>query len=576
MLSLVCIVGVIEAAAAMKPSETDHCTAIAAGPGATLDGSAFVGQSVDAEGGPGTSIKFVPAQNHAPGSSRPVYDQATGRQIGSVPQVPHTYAYTWGKYGLMNEHQLAFGESTCSGRIAAKSLAANGTALFSNTELTKLALERCKSARCAIQLMGKTAMQDGGFYGENSAVPDGAETLVVADPTEAWVFHILADPTGRSAIWGAQRVPDDKVAFVPNVFVIRDMDFHSDDFMISSNAVAIAREFGWWEGPPDTFDFSGAFSVGEYANPYYSARRLWRAFDLVAPSLQLDPTQEITDTNAGYPFAVKPDKLLTAADVFRVYRDYYEGTPYSLVKDEVAAGPFNSPRRIAKGLAEESHPGTAWERPISIYRADFVCLNVVRGDGHGIVWIAPHIPHASVFAPAWTSVATTISPRFAVDKTLDVDRGSLFWAVSAVANWAHGSMFNRAIIDIRRAQVVWDQQAQELEAILKNLAAVDHNSKLLGFADNLHTAWWNLFWSLMAKYSDGYVVTRDEHGTPTPESIGCPSWYLDAVHFDKALDAKGSSFQAQASRLAHAAKVYAEIDAKRKYPASVMEAAFTV
>merc|ERR1712032_1376928 len=102
------------------------------------------------------------------------------------------------------------------------------------------------------------------------------------------------------------------------------------------------------------------------------------------------------------------------------------------------------------------------------------------------------------------------------------------------------------------------------------------NSKLAGFADKLHAAWWNLFWSLMAKYSDGYVVTRDEHGTATSESVGCPSWYLDAVHFDEALDAKVSSFQAQADRLAHAAEVYAEIDAKRTYPSSAAQAAFTV
>ena len=31
------------------------------------------------------------------------------------------------------------------------------------------------------------------------------------DPLEAWIFHIIPDPSGASAIWVAQRVPDGKL-----------------------------------------------------------------------------------------------------------------------------------------------------------------------------------------------------------------------------------------------------------------------------------------------------------------------------------------------------------------------------
>merc|ERR1719375_2837467 len=186
----------------------------------------------------------------------------------------------------MNEHKLAFGETTCSGRFWAASLAHNGTALFSNRELSMIALERCKTARCAIELMGKMAVEHGGFYGEGTDVDTGSETLLIADTTEAWVFHILADPSGKSAIWAAQRVPDEKVAVVPNTYVIREMDLDdADNFMIGPNTLQIAKEQNFWDGT-SKFDFSRAYSLGEYANPHYAARRMWRAYDLVAPSLK--------------------------------------------------------------------------------------------------------------------------------------------------------------------------------------------------------------------------------------------------------------------------------------------------
>jgi dipeptidase len=41
---------------------------------------------------------------------------------------------------------------------------------------------------------------------------EGGEALTVIDKNEAWVFHVLADDTGTSAVWAAQRLQEGYVS----------------------------------------------------------------------------------------------------------------------------------------------------------------------------------------------------------------------------------------------------------------------------------------------------------------------------------------------------------------------------
>lgn len=115
------------------------------------------------------------------------------------------------------QHGLSIGETTCS-CIDWKSVLGEdeyesqyvGGAILSIDELSRIAMERSQTAREAIQVMGALAVEFG-FFGPGSFEGVG-ETLMIADKTEAWVFHILPDPTESSAVWIAQQVPPDSFA----------------------------------------------------------------------------------------------------------------------------------------------------------------------------------------------------------------------------------------------------------------------------------------------------------------------------------------------------------------------------
>ena len=59
--------------------------------------------------------RYVGSTRGAIPAYRPSGQQTPFDPIGYIPEVAHTYAYVEETYGAMNEHQVAIGESTCSG-----------------------------------------------------------------------------------------------------------------------------------------------------------------------------------------------------------------------------------------------------------------------------------------------------------------------------------------------------------------------------------------------------------------------------------------------------------------------------
>ena len=200
------------------------CTTTITGKNASADGSVMVSHSDDGLGD--GRLIYVPAKMHKKGSLRPVYYDAcalgykpewgaseTKRivsltrapgyntpgvplsvPIGFIPQVERTYAYFDANYAIMNEHQLSIGECTDKAKVHPEP--APGKRIFYSSELSRVALERCKTAREAVLLMGEL-IDKYGYYGTG-------ETLLVADPEEGWVFEMCGfDMEGTGGVWVA-------------------------------------------------------------------------------------------------------------------------------------------------------------------------------------------------------------------------------------------------------------------------------------------------------------------------------------------------------------------------------------
>lgn len=555
------------------------CTVIACGKKATVDGSTLLAHTDDTGFVPSDlRLVRVPAQQHSANSRRAVYEFNAGYPrlvvndrgpnykpkelepvnssdtkrfeelfvpLGYIPQISNTYGYYDQDYGIINDMQLSMAESTCGARtVGWPNDLSYGYNLFSINELSKIALERCVSARCAIQTMGSLA-EEYGFYGELSGSPnrpaysDSSESLAISDKHgEVWIFNILTGKNNASAVWAAQRVADDHITVIANGFTIREIDLEKPDyFMASKNIFSFCEEMGWWNKSfVEPFDFTRVYG---YQGPnqkqaYTIGRRMWRVYDLLAPSLLLDSRLGWWAKEKTYPFSVKPDALVTVNNVMDILKDYYQNTRYDLTKG-IAAGPFGSPVR----WQTYSRLGR-WERPISVYRTIYSYVLQIRSflpDAvGGILWYGQGCPHGTVYVP-FSCQQKSIPESYLIGKQSEFSFKSSWRVFNLVVNWSL-LRFDVISVDVRQRAKELQEEAFEFQKKLDNhrfgsdINATDltylEESKNK-FAAYVVDEWWKLAWILIAKYSDGMILTGETNSDL--ENPGYPEWWLKLTDF---------------------------------------------
>ena len=502
------------------------CTSVLVTKEASADGSMMTTHSCD-----GTyefRLRVVPGAKYEAGAMRPIMkgggrgaDMKQEEKVGEIPQVAETYSRFDVAYPFMNEKQLAMGETTFGGRRELY----NPEGKWDIMALQRIILERCTTAREAVQLMGELVAKDG--YG------DFGECLTIIDKNEAWLFEILgAGPLEIGAVWAAKRVPTGEVAVHANRSRIGEIDTNDTEwYMASENVLTLGEEMGWYDpsaGKP--FKFNHTYAPSQSMG---SRRREWRVLSTLAPSLNLDPWTE------EYPFSVKPDKKVTKEQLKTFHRDHYQETEFDPA-EEVAAGPFGNPNRFAtRAQPPEGHMG--WERTISIFRCSY-CVVLQTRDWMpdpigGLAWFAEDDPKTSVFVPFYAGISQ-VPKAFEIGRRDAFDRNSAWWAFDFVSNWSN-LKYRYMIEDIKKTYTQWEDQFDNLQPVVEARAMelykedpVAARAYLTKYSNDMAQAvvddWWKLSDHLVMKYNDGYVNSSGER-----DSVGYPQEWLDLVGYGK-------------------------------------------
>lgn len=528
MTSKTAIPGALLAAATLLGSApAGACTNFLITKAASQDGSTMVTYAADSHVLYGELV-HIPAADHPPGAKRQIYEWDTGKHLGEIDEVAHTYEVV----GNMNEHQLVIGETTWGGRKELR----DPEAIMDYGSLIYVTLQRARTAREAVKTMGEL-VAEYGYY-------SSGESFSIADPNEVWFMDLIGKgPDDKGAVWVARKLPDGTISAHANQARIRTFPLNDKrNTLYAPDVISFARKQGYFEGKDSAFSFADAYAPLDFTGLRICEARVWAMFRRAAPSkaerwsawIQGDMEAE------RLPLWIKPDRKLSVRDVMEFMRDHFEGTPFDLTEG-VGAGPYELPYRWRPLFWEVDDKEYFNERATSTQQTGFSFVSQSRGwlpdPIGGVYWFGVDDTYSTVYVPMYAGIRR--SPKAFAPGTADFETfswESAFWVFNWVSNTAY-SRYRDMIKDIRIVQ-------RELEgSFLARQAAVDKAAlALYKQAPELardylteysaeQTArtmarWRKLGQQLLMKYLDGNV--RDEHGKVTHP--GYPEhWYRRIV-----------------------------------------------
>ncbi len=511
--------------------ESFPCTNILVSKGASLDGSTMITYSADSHELYG-ELYFRPAMDYPEGAMVDIYEWDSGKYLGRIPQVRHTYSVV----GNMNEHQVAIGETTFTGRPELQ----DTTGVIDYGSMMYLALQRARSAREAIKIMDELVQA----YGYCST----GESLSISDPEEVWIMEMIGKgPGSRGAVWVARRLPEGYICGHANQSRITTFPLNDpENCLYSDDVISFAREKGYFSGKDSDFSFSDAYAVIDFEGARFCDARVWSVFRRVADNMDqyLDYAKG-ENLKHRLPLWVKVNRKLSVRDVMSLMRDYYQGTELDMTKD-FGAGPFGSIVRWRPLTWEVD--GTTYfnERAISTQQTGFSFVAQSRSflpdPIGGILWFGVDDTYSTVYSPMYCGIEA-VPESFAVGNgsMMEFSDNSAFWVFNQVSNFAY-TRYNMMIPIIQQKQSELETRyIQEVNRVDQEAFAKYRENPAAGIAhltdysvrtgNETVAEWKHLYSYLFTRFMDGNVKTVVEgQQTPKVEQPGYgEEWYRKIV-----------------------------------------------
>ncbi|MBN2612751.1 MAG: C69 family dipeptidase [Bacteroidales bacterium] len=536
------------------------CTNFLVTRGASADGSTMISYSADSHVLYG-ELYHWPASDYPEGTMLDVYEWDTGKFLGKISQVRHTYSVI----GNMNEHQVAIGETTYGG----KPELVDTTGIIDYGSLMYIALQRSRTAREAIKIM-TGLVAEYGYY-------SSGESFSISDPNEVWIMEMIGKGTNmvsagkgknatlvnanKGAVWVALRIPDGYISGHANQARITTFPLNDpENCLYAPDVISFAREKGYYSGTDEAFSFSDTYAPVDFGGARFCEARVWAGFNRVTGGMDkyLDYAKGENLKNK-MPLWIKPDKKITLKDMIGIMRDYYQGTPLDMTLDP-GAGPNKSIVRWRPLTWEVDGKTYFNERATSTQQTGFSFIAQSRSwlPDHigGILWFGVDDTYSTVYSPMYCGI-TDVPESYAEGNgsMMEFSEDAAFWVFNQVSNFAY-LRYNLMIADIqKKQQQLENHYIQITDAVDKTALGIYKSDTAKGrefltmysanAGNNTVSEWKQLYRYLFTKYMDGNVKVKvEDERNPAVEYPGySQDWYKRLINEtgDKFLEPGGTS-----------------------------------
>ncbi len=537
LLAIICLLGMTKASA---------CTNFLVTKGASVDGSTMISYAADSHVLYG-ELYHYPAADYPEGAMRDLYDWDSGRYLGQIPEVRHTYNVV----GNMNEWQLAIGETTYGGLECLW----EGEGLMDYGTLIYISLQRCKTAREAIRNIAELTAKYG-------YISEG-ESFSIADTEEVWIMELIGKGKfEKGMVWVARRIPDGYVSGHANQARITTFPlakknktsltskdfkkFMTDmnvDCIYADDVISFAKKNNLYFGKDEDFSFSDVYAPVDFSGARGCDMRVWAMFNKVTDGMDAyfdyatgrdikrakpyvkgeAQTVENFPSNR-MPLWVKPNHKISVLDMMSFMRDHLEGTELDMALD-LGAGPFHCPYRWRPMGFEVDGVEYMHERTTATQQTGFSFVtqsnpNRIAEIG-GIIWWGVDDAANTVYCPMYTCMTEIpLCYRVGNGSMMEWSDTAGFWIFNQVSNWAYTKYdYIHPEIEAKQAEYegTWVKSVQNINTKAAEIYAKDPAEavKFLTKYSNTEAtrlcADWKVFYQyLFMKYMDGNVKTPRE------------------------------------------------------------------